>query len=124
MNQPGNRATVGTPLPGTPAPVVTGMVNWRALMPAVKWLAWGLAFTLFGLCIDLENPFWPVGLALMLVGICKGFILYNEQKSLQEAFRRAQEKQSQAPMQGYAPTEATMGTPVPPVFNENNSSND
>lgn len=124
MNQPGNRATVGTPLPGTPAPVVTGMVNWRALMPAVKWLAWGLAFTLFGLCIDLENPFWPVGLALMLVGICKGFILYNEQKSLQEAFRRAQEKQSQTPVQGNAPTEATMGTPVPPVFNENNSSND
>ena len=124
MNQPGNRATVGTPLPGTPAPVVTGMVNWRALMPAVKWLAWGLAFTLFGLCIDLENPFWPVGLALMLVGICKGFILYNEQKSLQEAFRRAQEKQSQAPVQGNTPTEATMGTPVPPVFNENNSSND
>ena len=124
MNQPGNRATVGTPLPGTPAPVVTGMVNWRALMPAVKWLAWGLAFTLFGLCIDLENPFWPVGLALMLVGTCKGFILYNEQKSLQEAFRRAQEKQSQAPVQGNTSTEATMGTPVPPVFNENNSSND
>ena len=106
------RATVGTPIGAAPnaAPMVmTGMVNWRALMPAVKWIGWGLAFFLFGICIDLENPFWPVGLALIFVGICKGFILYNEQKALQQALQRSQEMQRQEPMR--------TGVPVPPPMN-------
>ena len=103
--------TVGTPLEnaGTAAnPIVmTDMVNWRALMPAVKWLAWGLVLLLFGFSVgDLENPFWPIGMALIFVGVCKGYILYKEQKSLQEAWRRAEQKRPRETMRE--------GIPVPP----------
>ena len=109
--QPG-QVPVGTPISGqTPNDpiVMTDMVNWRALMPAVKWIGWGTMLILFSIAIgDAENPFWPIGLALVIVGVCKGFILYKEQKALQEAWKRAQQRQSNEPMRE--------GIPVPPAF--------
>ena len=117
--QPG-QVPVGTPLSGaTPDnPVAVGnVVNWRALTPAVKWLGWGLAFTLFGFAVgDLENPFWPVGLALMLVGLFKGFILYNEQKALQDAINRAAQNRPHEPMRS--------GSAVPPAFDQDYKADD
>lgn len=112
--QPG-QVPVGTPISGqTPDnPIVmTDMVNWRALMPAVKWIGWGIVLILFSVAIgDAENPFWPVGLALVVVGLCKGFILYKEQKALQEAWKRAEQM---------APKSKPMreGIPVPPTFDQ------
>ena len=111
--QPG-QVPVGTPLSGqTPnKPVVmTDMVNWRALMPAVKWIGWGTVLILFSVAIgDIENPFWPIGLALVVVGVCKGFILYKEQIALQEAWKRSQQMQPREPMRE--------GIPVPPPMDE------
>ncbi len=111
--QPG-QVPVGTPLSGqTPNnPVVmTDMVNWRALMPAVKWIGWGTVLILFSVAIgDIENPFWPIGLALVVVGVCKGFILYKEQIALQEAWKRSQQMQPREPMRE--------GIPVPPPMDE------
>ena len=95
------------------APVtMTAMPNWRALMPAVKWMAWGIAFTLFGFMDGGDNPFWPIGLALIFVGVCKGYILHKEQKVLQEAWELNASRQ-QEPMRE--------GIPVPPPMNEYNS---
>ena len=109
--QPG-QMPIGTPLEGaTPQqPVImTDMVNWRALMPAVKWMGWGVLLILFSVAIgEFDNPFWPIGLALAVVGLCKGFILYKEQKALQEAWKRAQQRQPREPMRE--------GIPVPPAF--------
>ena len=111
--QPG-QVPVGTPLSGqTPNnPVVmTDMVNWRALMPAIKWIGWGTVLILFSVAIgDIENPFWPIGLALVVVGLCKGFILYKEQIALQEAWKRSQQMQPREPMRE--------GIPVPPPMDE------
>ena len=109
--QQAGQVPVGTPIEGqTPQqPVVmTGMVNWRALMPAVKWMGWGAMLVLFSIAIgDAENPFWPVGLALMFVGVCKGVILYKEQQVLEQAWKRAQQQRpQQEPMRE--------GIPVPP----------
>ncbi len=109
--QQAGQVPVGTPIEGqTPQqPVVmTGMVNWRALMPAVKWMGWGAMLILFSIAIgDAENPFWPVGLALMFVGVCKGVILYKEQQVLEQAWKRAQQQRpQQEPMRE--------GIPVPP----------
>ena len=109
--QQAGQVPVGTPIEGqTPQqPVVmTGMVNWRALMPAVKWMGWGAMLVLFSIAIgDAENPFWPVGLALMFVGVCKGVILYKEQQVLDQAWKRAQQQRpQQEPMRE--------GIPVPP----------
>lgn len=119
QQQPG-QVPVGTPLSGaTPdnPVVVSNVVNWRALTPAVKWLGWGLAFTLFGFAVgDLENPFWPVGLALMLVGLFKGFILYNEQKALQEAINRGEQMRQREPMRP--------GSAVPPTFDQDYKADD
>ena len=101
---------VGTPIQGQTASnpiVMTDMVNWRALMPAVKWIGWGTLLVLFSVAIgDAENPFWPIGLALITVGVFKGFILYKEQKALQEAWKRGQQMQPREPMRE--------GIPVPP----------
>ena len=117
--QPGG-VPVGTPIQGTTAAnpiVMTDMVNWRALMPAVKWIGWGALLVLFSVAIgDFENPFWPVGLALMFVGVCKGFILYKEQKALQEAWKRGQQMQPSELMRE--------GTPVPPPFDEDYKEDD
>jgi len=104
---------VGKPLEGTTPdkPItVNGMVNWRALMPAVKWIGWGALLVLFSVAIgDFENPFWPIGLALTFVGVCKGYILYKEQKALQDAWIRAEQQRArQEPMRE--------GIPVPPAF--------
>ena len=111
--QPG-QVPVGTPISGqTPNDpiVMTDMVNWRALMPAVKWIGWGTLLVLFSVAIgDFENPFWPIGLALIFVGVCKGFILYKEQKALQEAWKRGQQMPPREPMR--------QGTPVPPAFDQ------
>lgn len=109
---------VGTPLQGVSPdnPVVmTDVVNWRALMPAVKWIGWGVLLVLFSVAIgDFENPFWPIGLALAFVGVCKGFILYNEQKVLQDAWRRAEQQQPRRePMRE--------GIPVPPPLDNYNN---
>ena len=106
--QPIYPASVSNGAPQETPMSMTAMSNWRALMPAVKWMAWGIVFTLFGCCVgDYENPFWPVGLALIFVGLCKGFILYKEQKSLQEAMHRAQKQMPpREPMRE--------GIPVPP----------
>ena len=118
------QATMGTPISGqTPnAPIMmTDVFNWRALMPAVKWAGWGFALMLFGFVIgDLDNPFWPVGLALLFVGLCKGFILYKEQKALQEAWRRAEQKRSTEPQQ----EPMREGIPVPPPFDEDYKEDD
>lgn len=112
---------VGVPMSGqTPNnPIVmTDMVNWRALMPAIKWMGWGALLILFSVAIgDFENPFWPTGLALMFVGVCKGFILYKEQKSLQEAWKRAGQM---------APKSQPMreGIPVPPPMDNDYRTDD
>ena len=117
--QPG-QVPVGTPISGqTPDnPIVmTDMVNWRALMPAVKWIGWGTVMILFSVAIgDAENPFWPIGLALVVVGLCKGFILYKEQKALQEAWNRGQQMSPREPMRE--------GIPVPPPFDEDYKEDD
>ena len=111
--QPG-QVPVGTPISGqTPNDpiVMTDMVNWRALMPAVKWMGWGVLLILFSVAIgEFDNPFWPVGLALVFVGACKGYILYKEQKALQEAWKRGQQMPPREPMR--------QGTPVPPAFDQ------
>ena len=117
--QPG-QVPVGTPIGGQTAAnpiVMTDMVNWRALMPAIKWIGWGTLLVLFSVAIgDAENPFWPIGLALIVVGVCKGFILYKEQKSLQEAWKRGQQMQSREPMRE--------GIPVPPPLDEDYKEDD
>ena len=117
--QPG-QVPVGTPISGqTPDnPIVmTDMVNWRALMPAVKWIGWGTLLVLFSVAIgDAENPFWPIGLALMVVGVCKGFILYKEQKSLLEAWKHSQQMHPREPMRE--------GIPVPPPMDEDYRNDD
>ena len=114
---------VGTPYPGTTPgrPIVmNAMPNWRALMPAVKWMGWGVAIFLFGCCLgDFDNPFWPIGLALIFVGLCKGYILHKEQKVLQQAWERNAEYVQSEPMRE--------GIPVPPPmsqYNDDVSAND
>ncbi len=118
--QPG-QVPVGTPISGqTPDnPIVmTDMVNWRALMPAVKWIGWGIVLILFSVAIgDAENPFWPVGLALVVVGLCKGFILYKEQKALQEAWKRGQQMHPHS-------TPMREGIPMPPTFDQDYKEDD
>ncbi|MBQ9556709.1 MAG: hypothetical protein IJV05_10845 [Muribaculaceae bacterium] len=120
--QPG-QVPVGSPIQGQTASnpiVMTDMVNWRALMPAVKWIGWGACLVLFSIAIgDARNPFWPIGLALMFVGVCKGFILYKEQKALQQAWSRAQQRAA-------APQQEPMreGIPVPPPFDEDYKAED
>ena len=112
---------VGTPISGqTPDnPIVmTDMVNWRALMPAIKWMGWGVLLILFSVAIgEFDNPFWPVGLALVFVGACKGYILYKEQKALQEAWKRAGQM---------APKSQPMreGIPVPPPMDNDYKEDD
>ena len=105
---------MGTPIQGQTAAnpiVMTDMVNWRAMMPAVKWIGWGALLVLFSVAIgEFDNPFWPIGLALIFVGVCKGFILYKEQKALQEAWKRGQQMPPREPMR--------QGTPVPPPLDE------
>ena len=117
--QPG-QVTVGTPISGqTPDnPIVmTGVVNWRALMPAIRVLGWGLFLLLFGMFVaGGNNPFTFIGLALMFVGVCKGFILYKEQQALQEAASRAQQMQSSEPMRE--------GIPVPPPLDDDYKEDD
>ena len=117
--QPG-QVPVGTPISGqTPNDpiVMTDMVNWRALMPAVKWIGWGTLLVLFSVAIgEFDNPFWPIGLALIFVGVCKGFILYKEQKALQEAWKRGQQMPPREPMR--------QGTSVPPPFDEDYKEDD
>ncbi len=96
---------------------MTDMVNWRALMPAVKWIGWGTLLVLFSVAIgEFDNPFWPIGLALIFVGVCKGFILYKEQKALQEAWKRGQQMPPREPMR--------QGTSVPPPFDEDYKEDD
>lgn len=118
--QQAGQVPVGTPISGQTADnpiVMTDMVNWRALMPAVKWIGWGTVLVLFSIAIgDAENPFWPVGLALMVVGLCKGFILYKEQKALQEAWKRGQQMPPREPMRE--------GIPVPPSFDNDYKEDD
>ena len=118
--QQAGQVPVGTPISGqTPNnPIVmTDMVNWRALMPAVKWIGWGTVLVLFSVAIgDFENPFWPVGIALMIVGLCKGFILYKEQKALQEAWKRGQQMPPREPMRE--------GIPVPPPYDNDYKEDD
>lgn len=111
--QPG-QVPVGTPIQGqTPDnPIVMSSVfNWRALMPGIRVFGWGLFLLLFGLFVCGGNdPFTIVGLALMFVGLCKGFILYKEQKALQEAANRAQMTQPRQTMRE--------GIPVPPPLDD------
>ena len=112
---------VGTPISGQTASnpiVMTDMVNWRALMPAIKWMGWGVLLILFSVAIgEFDNPFWPVGLALVFVGACKGYILYKEQKTLQEAWKRAGQM---------APKNEPMreGIPVPPPMDNDYKEDD
>ena len=111
---------MGTPLQGnTPDnPIVmTDMVNWRALTPALKWLGWGVGLFFCGVAIGSNNPFTPVGLALIFVGVCKGYILYKEQKALQEAWKRAgQQMPQREPMRE--------GIPVPPPMDNDYKEDD
>ena len=119
--QQAGQVPVGTPIKGqTPDNpiVVTNVVNWRALMPAIRVSGWGLFFLLFGLIVCGGNdPFTVIGLALMLVGLCKSFILYMEQKTLQQAASRAsQQMQPREPMRE--------GIPVPPPLDEDYKADD
>ena len=119
--QPG-QVPVGTPIEGmTPQnPVVmTDMFNWRALMPAIRLLGWGLFITLFGILVVGDGGMDPVtlfGILLMFLGLGKGFILYKEQQALQEAWRRSQQMQPREPMRE--------GIPVPPPFDEDYKADD
>ena len=73
---------------------------------------------LFSVAIgDFENPFWPIGLALIVVGVFKGFILYKEQKALQEAWKRA----GQMPPKN---TPMREGIPVPPPIDNDYKEDD
>lgn len=114
---PQGQVPVGTPIDKTAASpmMMKALPNWRALMPAVKWIAWGALFVLFSIavCNGGEDPFWPIGLVLILVGVCKGFILYKEQKVLQEAWNLNAGRQQAEPMRE--------GIPVPPPMNDYNS---
>ena len=111
--QPGQVPT-GTHLEGmTPQQpiVMTDMVNWRALMPAIKMLGIGMAFFFFGIMVvGGSDPFTAIGLGLMFVGLFKGLILYKEQKALQEASRRVQHTSPRESMRE--------GIPVPPTFDQ------
>ena len=115
--QPG-QVPVGTPISGqTPDnPIVmTDMVNWRAMMPAIRVLGWGAFLTMFGIFVAGGNdPFTVIGLALIFVGLCKGFILYKEQKALQEAWKRAEQQRATQPQQ----EPMREGIPVPPPIDE------
>jgi len=118
-SQPGE-VPVGAPIQGqTPVnPIVTtNMINWRALMPAIRPLGWGAGIFLFGWFCNAE-PFAAIGLAFILVGVCKGFILYKEQKALEEAWKRTEgQRPRQEPMRE--------GIPVPPPLdNEYKEDND
>lgn len=110
--QPG-QVPVGTPIQGqTPDnPIVMrGVFNWRALMPAIRVFGWGMFLLLFGLFVAGGNdPFTVVGLALMFVGLLKGFILYKEQQSLQEAMKREQMQPRRTMREGI---------PVPPPLDD------
>ena len=119
--QQSGQVTMGTPIQGQNAgnPIVmTDMINWRAMMPAVKWIGWGILLVLFSVAIGEggEDPFWPIGLALVVVGVCKGFIIYKEQKMLQDAWKRAEQMQPQEPMRE--------GIPVPPAFDNDYKEDD
>ena len=120
--QPG-QVPVGTPLEGM-APqqpiIMTDMVNWRAMRPAITWLGWGAAALFCGIAIDGSNPFTPIGLALIFVGLCKGFIIYKEQKALQEAWRRAEQQRATQPQR----EPMREGIPVPPPMDEEYRSDD
>ena len=111
-SQPG-QVPVGTPLPGATADhpiVMTNMINWRALMPAIRVLGWGLFLLLFGIFVCGNNgndPFTIIGLALMFVGACKGFILYKEQQ---------EQMPPREPMRE--------GIPVPPPFDDDYKAED
>lgn len=120
--QPG-QVPVGAPISGqTPDnPIVmTDMVNWRAMKPAIAWLGWGALGLFCGLAINGSNPFTPIGLALIFVGLCKGFIIYKEQKALQEAWRRAEQQRANQPQQ----EPMREGIPVPPVFDKDYQEDD
>ena len=120
--QPG-QVPVGTPLEGmTPQQpiIMTDMVNWRAMRPAITWLGWGAASLFCGIAIDGSNPFTPIGLALIFVGLCKGFIIYKEQKALQEAWRRAEQQRATQPQR----EPMREGIPVPPPMDEDYRSDD
>lgn len=111
---------VGTPLEGmTPQQpiVLTDMANWRSLRPAVGWLGWGLGFFFFGLAIGCDNPFWPLGIALIFVGLCKWYLNFKEQQALQEAWKRAEQmRPQQEPMRE--------GIPVPPPLDDDYRADD
>ena len=116
---------VGTPLQGqsAAAPIVMpDVVNWRALMPAVKWLAWGVLLVLFSVAIGEggEDPFWPIGLVLIFVGVCKGIILYKEQQTLRRAWNRAEQQRAEQ----YQQEPMREGIPVPPAFDQGNKVDD
>ena len=117
--QPGQVA-MGTPIQGqTPNnPIVmTGVVNWRALMPGIRVLGWGLFLSLFGLFVcGGDDPFTFIGIALMFVGLCKSFILYKEQKALEEATQRSQQMSPREPMRE--------GIPVPPPLDDDYKEDD
>ena len=119
--QPG-QVPVGTPIAGqTPDnPVVmTDMVNWRALMPAIRLLGWGLFVLLFGLLVvgdGGKDPITIFGMLLMFLGLGKGFILYKEQKALQEAWKRAGQTSPR--------TQMREGIPVPPPMDEDYKADD
>ena len=120
--QPG-QVPVGTPLEGmTPQQpiIMTDMVNWRAMRPAIAWLGWGAAALFCGIAIDGSNPFTPIGLALIFVGLCKGFIIYKEQKALQEAWRRAEQQRATQPQR----EPMREGIPVPPPMDKEYRSDD
>ena len=118
VQQPVYPSTVsGSARAGQQGPVaMSAMPNWRALMPAVKWMAWGIAFTLFGLIDGFDNPFWPIGLALIFVGVCKGYILHKEQKVLQQAWDLNGGGRQPEPMRE--------GIPVPPPMDNDYKEDD
>ena len=123
-SQQSGEVPLGTPIQGQTASnpiVMTDMINWRALMPAVKWIGWGTLLVLFSVAIgDYENPFWPIGLALIVVGVCKGFIIYQEQKTLQQAWKRAEQQRATQPQQ----EPMREGIPVPPAFDNDYKEDD
>lgn len=95
-------------------------INWRALYPAYKWIAVGVAAIIFFLAVDAPAP---AGLSLVLVfiGLGKGFIAYQEQRSLAQYYRTHPE-QMQAPQQPQAAAE-TSAPSMPPVFNPSDNTN-
>lgn len=83
--------------------VTSDMINLRALYPAFKWIAVGLALALFFMATD-NSALACLMLGIVFIGVGKGVIAYQEQRTLaahilwqQEQERLREQEQQQRP---------------------------